>query len=406
VSEPTLKNASPEAARAVMLGAIAALPTHSVSLGDALGSTLAQDILASRDQPPFRASAMDGYGIASHDAPGTLKLIGQSAAGAGFAGQVHTGETVRIFTGAPVPEGVDSVVIQEDVVVNGAEVTVPAAPIGQHIRSQGVDFKKGTKLLSRGQKLDAIAIALVAAAGFDRIDVTRKPVVAIMSGGDEIVSPGQTPGAYDVFDSISSGLSALIQTWGGDPINLAPRRDTVEDLQAGFRQAFERADIVVTIGGASVGDRDLMKPSLAVFAPEFLVDKIAIRPGKPTWFATTGAAPILGLPGNPASALVCAYLLLRPILAKMMGQSTDAKPALSHAQLTVGLPANGPREHHLRATTRIDAMGQMLITPCEQQDSALLSVFQSANALLRVPANQSAMESGTLVEFIDLQRSI
>jgi molybdopterin molybdotransferase len=403
---PTLKNASPQAACAAILGAIAALPTCKVSLGDALGSTLAQDILASRDQPPFRASAMDGYAIASQDAPGTLKLIGQSAAGAGFAGHVQAGETVRIFTGAPVPKGVDSVVIQEDVVVNGAEVTVPAATAGQHIRAQGVDFKNGTKLLSRGQRLDAISIALVAAAGFDRVDVTRKPVVAIMSGGDEIVSPGQTPGAFDVFDSISSGLSALIQTWGGDAINLAPRRDTVEDLQAGFRQAFERADIVVTIGGASVGDRDLMKPSLAIFAPDFLVDKIAIRPGKPTWFATSQAAPILGLPGNPASALVCAYLFLRPILAKMLGQGTDAKPILSHAQLTIGLPDNGPREHYLRATTRIDAKGQMLITPCEQQDSSLLSVFQSANALLHLPANHPATEAGAFVEFIDLQRSI
>jgi molybdopterin molybdotransferase len=406
MSAPTLTNASTEVARAAMLGAIAALPTYSVSLVDALGRTLAQDIVASRDQPPFRASAMDGYGIISQDAPGTLKLIGQSAAGAGFEGLVQAGETVRIFTGAPVPEGVDSVVIQEDVVVNGAEVTVPAAPVGQHIRGQGVDFREGTRLLTRGQRLDAISIALVAAAGCDRVEVTRKPVVVIMSGGDEIVSPGQTPGAFDVFDSISPALSALIQTWGGDPINLAPRRDTVEDLQAGFRKAFERADIVVTIGGASVGDRDLMKPSLAIFAPEILVDKIAIRPGKPTWFAMTGAAPVLGLPGNPASALVCAHLFLRPILAKMMGQSTDVKPILSHAQLVIGLPANGPREHYLRATTWIDATGQMLITPCEQQDSSLLSVFQSANALLRLPANHPATYAGALAEFIDLQRSI
>jgi molybdopterin molybdotransferase len=406
MSVPTLKNASPELARAAMLGAISELPTCSVGLGDALGRTLAQDIVANRDQPPFRASAMDGYGIISQGAPGTLKLIGQSAAGAGFAGLVQTGEAVRIFTGAPVPQGVDSVVIQEDVVVNLAQVTVPAAPLGQHIRAQGVDFISGTKLLSRGQRLDSISTALVAAAGCDRVDVTRKPVVAIMSGGDEIVSPGQTPGAYDVFDSISSGLSALIQTWGGDPVVLAPRRDSVEDLQAGFRQAFERADIVVTIGGASVGDRDLMKPSLAMFAPEFLVDKIAIRPGKPTWFAMTKAAPILGLPGNPASALVCAYLFLRPILAKMMGQEPQTQSMLSHAQLTIGLPANGPREHYLRATTGIDANGKVLITPCEQQDSSLLSVFQSANALLRLPANHPAMEAGALVEFIDLQRSI
>lgn len=368
--------------------------------------TLAKDIVATRDQPPFAASAMDGYAVASHNGTQVLKLIGQSAAGAGFGGKIEAGQTVRIFTGAPIPQGADSVVIQEDVILDGDTVSVPACRPNQHIRAQGVDFKDRTRLLQSGQKLDPITLALVAATGRDHVSVYRKPIVVIMSGGDEIVAPGDEPGPFDVFDSISIGLSALLQTWGASVIILAPRRDNLASLEAGFREAFKQADLIVTIGGASVGDRDLMKPSLAAFDPIFHVDKIGVRPGKPTWYATTAVSPVLGLPGNPASALVCAYLFLHPILATFAGRTGPIMEALPCARLGVDLAANGPREHYLRAVTHIDSLGQMVITPREQQDSSLLSVFQSANALLRLTAGQGALKAGALVNFLDLRRQL
>jgi molybdopterin molybdotransferase len=398
----TVKNATPDVARQVMVRALAPLGSMEVRLDQAKGRVLAQDIVAMRDQPPFAASAMDGYCVRSGDGAGPLCLIGQSAAGAGFAGQIEAGQCVRIFTGAPVPTGGDAVVIQEDVTVEGTTITVPATSVGRHIRPQGVDFKTGTKLLSVGEKLDPIGLALVAATGRDQVCVARAPVVAIMSGGDEIVSPGQVSGPFDVYDSISTGMAALVRASGGEAVLLAPKRDTIEALYAGFVEAFAGADLIVTIGGASVGDRDLMKPALATFEPQFLVDNIAVRPGKPTWFATTREGTVLGLPGNPASALVCGYLFLVPILAALMGRTYVV--SLSHAKLTTDLPANGPREHYLRAKTHLDASGQMQITPCELQDSSLLSVFHAANALIRLPAGQEAMQAGDVVSFLDLAR--
>jgi molybdopterin molybdotransferase len=404
MADLSLKNATSDAARAAMLDCLTPLPTITVSLDQALGQTLRQDIVAARDQPPFAASAMDGYAVRSADTPATLDLIGQSAAGAGFVGTLGHGQCVRIFTGAPIPEGGDSVVIQEDVTVSSNQVTVPHTRLGQHVRERGVDFRQGDMLLKQGQPLDPIGLALIAATGASHVRIARRPIIVLMSGGDEIVSPGEKPGPFDVFDSISTGLSALVQSWGGQAIVLLPRRDSIEALQEGFGEAFAQAELVVTVGGASVGDRDLMKPALAAFDPIFRVDKIALRPGKPAWYATTKAAPVLGLPGNPASALVCAYLFLRPCMAVLANQSSPAFPAFKYAKLSRTLPANGPREHYLRAVIHVDDTGQNWISPCEDQDSSLLSVFQTANALVRLPPNQASLGVGDVVEFMSLNR--
>ena len=380
------------------------MPDIQIALGDALGRTLAQDISAQRDQPPFAAAAMDGYAVRASDSPRRLHLIGQSSAGAGFKGRVEEGQTVRIFTGAPLPQGSDSVVIQEDVIATGDQIDVPATCLGHHVRAQGIDFTAGTQLLTRGQMLDPIALALVAATGLDHLIVARRPKIAILTGGEEIVIPGGQLGPYQVFDSISTGLAALVQTWGADVITFAPRRDALSALEEGIRAAFLDADLVIAVGGASVGDHDLMKPALAAFKPHFRVNKIAMRPGKPLWFATTDLGPVLGLPGNPASALVCAYLFLAPVIAKML--SRPVIEDLPQARLARALPANGPREHYLRANGHTDATGQRWITPCEDQDSSLLSVFQSANALIQCAPNCPPLAAGHSVSFIDLARMV
>jgi molybdopterin molybdotransferase len=400
----TRKNATPDQARTTMLAHVARLAPEKIALRTALGRTLAQDITATRDQPPFPASAMDGYAVRAADCPSALQLVGQSAAGAGYHSALSAGQCVRIFTGAPVPDGADAVVIQEDVTVDGDRIGMPAIVAGRNVRARGNDFVAGTTLLQSGTKLDPIGLALIAATGRDTVRVSTKPRIAILSGGDEIVSPGQIPSPHQIFDSLTSGLSTLIEIWGGDIVTFAPQRDTIDALQAGFEAAFGDADLVVTVGGASVGDHDLMKPALAAFSPTMIVDKVAVRPGKPTWFATTHRCPVLGLPGNPASALVCAHVFLAPLIAAFLGQTGDL--AIKAAKLAAPLPANGPREHYVRAVTHQDETGQTFITPLEDQDSALLSVFQSASALVICAPNGVALAQGDLVTYLDLQRLI
>lgn len=402
-AEPTLRNGAVDAARARMLAALAPCGVESLALTAADGRILACDLVAKRDQPPFRASAMDGYALRSADTPGVLGVVGEAKAGAGAELTLNPMEAVRIFTGAPVPEGADSIAIQEDVTREGASIAAPKSNPGQHVRARGLDFRAGDVVLAAGARLDAIALALAGAAGAAHLSVAQRARVAVLTGGDEIVAPGTDPGPYQIYDSLSTAFAALITQWGGRAHVFAPRRDEVAALTAAYQEAFATADLVVTIGGASVGDRDLMKPALAPFAPHLDVENIALRPGKPTWFATTTAGPVLGLPGNPASALVCAHLFLRPILAHLHGgldAGCDHIPAL----LTTPLPANGMREHYLRAQLSVDRAGQNHVTPWEQQDSALLSLFNRANALIRLPPQAAAKEAGALVHVLPLRR--
>jgi molybdopterin molybdotransferase len=400
----TLINATVEDARARMLRAfIKRAAVENVALYAACGRVLMQDVAAKRDQPPFAASAMDGYALRSADAPGDFTLAGESAAGAGFARTLQNGECVRIFTGAPLPDGADCIAIQEDVARNGAHITIPATPKGQHIRDAGIDFRAGDILFRNGARIDAIAVSLIAATGTARIDVARRARVTLMSGGDEIVAAGATPGPFQIFDSITPGLCALSQQWGAEVRALAPQADDQERLTRALTDAMNESDLVVTIGGASVGDRDLMKPALRSLGAALHVDKIAVRPGKPTWFATTPGCAVLGLPGNPASALVCAHLFLRPLLAQFLGD-VEETPRFVRAVLALDLPANGPREHYLRAFARHDADGRLHVTPYEVQDSSLLSVFASANALTRLPARAPALRKGEMVDVVLLNR--
>jgi molybdopterin molybdotransferase len=398
--------ASVAEARKTMLAAVSPVGLESAALAEALGRVLAQPVIASRDQPPFAVSEMDGYALRVADTPGRLKIIGESAAGHGFAGSCGSGMAVRISTGAALPDGADAVVMQEDARRDGDVIEVSQAVPGQHVRPRAMDFAAGTSLLEAGRRLDGVPLALAAAMGMASLPVARRPRVAILSGGDELAEPGAAPGPFQIFDSGTYGLAALIEAWGGSPNRLALEKDDTAAIARAAERGLAQSDLLVVIGGASVGDHDHARPALQRLGLELSVQKVALRPGKPTWFGRAGQCPVLGLPGNPASALVCAHLFLRPLLEVMLGRDSDHCVALRRARLVEDLPANGPREHYLRARLSADAQGQATVRAFEKQDSSLLSVFASANALIRLPANAPALAAGDLVDVLPLGLSM
>ena len=388
-------------ARARMLAEIAPLPAESVKLAAAIGRVLAEDVAAVRDQPPFRASAMDGWALTSADAPGSLAIVGESAAGHGFEGEVGRGQAVRIFTGAAVPAGCDTVVIQEDAAREGDRVTVPAAKLGANIRPAGGDFRSGETLLRAGQRIDPWRLSLAAAAGRAEIQAARRPRVVVFGTGEEIVQAPAVPGPFQIYDSGSIALSAMIAAWGGVPQRLKPVRDDLDATIAALRDA--DADLVVTVGGASVGDHDLVRAAGEALGLSLRVSSVAVRPGKPTFFGVLGdGRRMLGLPGNPASAFVCAELFLRPILAACQG--APAQMRMTGARLAEPLAANGPREHWMRA--KLDfADGGILVRPYRDQDSSLITVFAGADALLKRSPGAPAADAGEVVEVSLLERA-
>ena len=397
-----------EAARAAMLETAVPGDAIHVSTGpEALGLVLAENIHATRDQPPFNAAAMDGYAVRaaglSDDAPRRLKRIGESAAGRGHLTAFADDEAVRIFTGAPVPEGAAFVVPQENVEVDGDHVIVaPRDQSGPYIRRQGVDFRIGDALLSAGQRLDPWRIGLAASAGRGSLLVHPRPRIAILSTGEELVNAGQTPGPDQIFDSGSPSLSALVTLWGAEAVRLTTTGDNAAAIAAALAEV--EADLIVTIGGASVGDHDLVKPALETLGLAMAVASVAVRPGKPTWFGHLGdGRRVLGLPGNPASALVCAELFLRPLINALSG--TDPGPTLIAARTTAPLSANGPREHWMRAQLSHSPDGVLNAVPLRDQDSSLVTVYAAADALLRRPINAPAVAVGDLVEVLPLMRS-
>lgn len=387
-------------ARSAMLAVINSLPEETVAIGHALGRVLAKPIVAVRDQPPFRASAMDGYAVRATDTPGSLAVSGESSAGHGFAGFLGEGQAIRISTGAPVPDGADTVVIQEDVIRHGDDVSIPETPSGKNIRPRGGDFTAGTQLLAAGRRLDGVALSFAAAAGFAKLQVLARPRVAILSSGDELVEPGDDPGPFQIFNSGARGVSSLVETWGGVPRCLAIARDDPASISTAAEHGLQEHDLLVVIGGASVGGHDHAREALARLGLDTRVAKIALRPGKPTWFGTTPLGPVLGLPGNPASALVCAELFIKPILAVMLAQNPE--PKFKRARLLEPLPANGPREHYVRARLDSDDDGRLIVLVFEQQDSSLLSVFAAANALVRLSPRAPALDAGALVDVLSL----
>jgi molybdopterin molybdotransferase len=387
-------------ARAAMVAGVRALPAETALLDDALGRTLAETIRARGAQPPFDASAMDGWAVRRADTPGALRIVGESAAGAAYGATLRAGEAVRIFTGAPVPAGADCVILQEDAQVTEGSVAVSEAG-RSNIRERGMDFAAGAALLEAGARLDGVALALAAAAGADPVKVVRRPRVVVLATGDELAAPGGPLGPDQIFESVSFGIVGLARLWGAAAERLVTAGDTVDAITAALAPAMD-ADLIVTIGGASVGDYDLVKPAAKAMGGVLAVENVAMRPGKPVWFATSPGPSFLGLPGNPASALVCAHLFLRPLLDKLLGRAGSV--AFTRARLDGALAANGPREHYIRARIEMDEDGRQFARPFESQDSSRLMVFQNANALIRLAAGAPAQESGALVEVLTLER--
>ncbi len=372
-----------------------ALPTESVPLIRAAGRTLAEPAVAKRDQPPFPSSAMDGYAVADA-APGeTFRVVGESAAGHRFESPIRQGEAVRIFTGAPVPDGADRVIIQEDVTREDDKITLNDNLDSQeYIRPASGDFSAGDAVPAP-RVLGPNDIALLAAMNIADVTVTCKPVVALIATGDELVMPGETPGPDQIIASNSLGLAALINGNGGHARVLPIARDNAESLKTAFALA-EGADLMVTIGGASVGDHDLVAPVAEELGMARAFYKVAMRPGKPLMAGKIGGAAMIGLPGNPVSSMVCGHVFVVPLLRKMLGLGAAPSQRMT-ARLGRDIGANGPREHYMRATVNDGE-----IIPFERQDSSLLSILTKANALLVRPTDAKAGKTGDDVEYLPI----
>lgn len=382
-------------ALALVFALVLPLPTEIVPLSRANGRFMPSPAKALRDQPPFAASAMDGYAINGTATPGaTFTVIGEAGAGHAFDGSLSTGQALRIFTGAPVPAGADCVVIQEDIDTEGTQITLRQnLDTGTNIRPLGQDFRAGSTLPPR--LLRPNDIALLAAMNVAKVTVTRRPVVAIIATGDELVMPGEAPRPDQIIASNSFALKAMIENAGGIGRMLPIARDTEGSLRTVLEMALD-ADLIVTIGGASVGDHDLVGKVAAQMGMERAFYKIAMRPGKPLMAGRLQGVPMLGLPGNPVSAIVCGHLFLLPILRAMQGMGAHA-PQTNTAQLAINIPANGPRTHYMRARM---LGGQ--ITPFDRQDSALLTILTEANALLIRPINDGPRQAGDEVTFLPI----
>lgn len=385
-------------ARERMLANVEPLDVESIDLRFARGRTLREIIVAERPQPPFQASAMDGYALRAADTPGLLSLVGETSAGRALARALGPRECARIFTGAALPVGADAILIQEEAERAGDAITAPHVEPGRHVRATGVDFSRGQTLLTPGHILEAPALALAAAAGRPSVAVSRAPRVAILAGGDEIVSPGQTPAPEQIFDSMSFGLAALAESWGAQATTSRPMVDDEANITGAIKTAIDHHDLVVVVGGASVGDHDHARPAMRALGAEFLFEKIAVRPGKPTWFARIGQKAVLGLPGNPASAFVCARLFLRPLLDALCGRQPADSSRTKPAHTRTALGANGPRETYLRARTDIDDSAEAWTAVAPNQDSSLILVFANANALVVRAPNAPAAPAGALVD--------
>lgn len=372
---------------------------ETVSLDYAQGRLLAEPVRAMVSRPPNAVSAMDGYAVCLSDvraAGARLKLVGEVPAGTPFSGSIGQGEAVRIFTGGEIPDGADHVVIQEDAEREDATLVCRNAyDKPQFVRAAGLDFRKGDTLLQAGMRLGPGELALAAAANHARLRVYRKLRVGILANGNELRAPGSDLAPGEIVNSNPSGLAALIRDWGGEPVDLGIATDTMEAIRSSIETAPD-IDIFLPVGGASVGDHDLMRPAFAAEGFEPVFAKVSVKPGKPTWFSRRNRQLVLGLPGNPASALVCAHLFLRGLLT---GQ---ACPFLS-ARLASPLEANGPREHFMRASLHISQDGILMAKAADNQDSSLISPFIESRALLRRTENAPAQAAGTVVQCLLMQ---
>lgn len=392
-------------ARARILAMLTPTAAEPVMLANAAGRVLAEDVVARRTQPPADLSAMDGYAVRAADVasvPARLRVVGEAPAGGAYGGTLGEGEAVRIFTGAPVPQGADAIVIQEDTerygdIVIARESAVP----GRNIRRAGLDFKEGATGLVSGRKLSPADIAFAAAMNQPSLFLHRRPRVAFFSTGDELVRPGMPIGPNQIVSSNNDGLAALIVEAGGVPLDLGIAPDRREAIRAVARKAIG-ADMLVTLGGASVGDHDLVQSALAEDGLDIDFWRIAMRPGKPLMFGRYRNIPMLGLPGNPVSAQVCALLFLVPALTKLQGGEATA-PHTTLARLGSPLAENDRREDYLRAS--IDHVpGELPVaTPYPKQDSSMLSLLSAADCLIVRPPHAPAAEVGEMVSVIPLR---
>ena len=376
---------------------VTATEVEAVPLRQAAGRVLARDVVATRTQPPFAAPSMDGYALRQTEVEpdAMFKVIGEAAAGHRFDGVVKAGQAVRIFTGAPVPEGADFVVIQEDTTRRG-DLIMLGHDIGPktNIRPAGGDFHAGDTL-DAPRLLRPADIALLASMNVATVPVYAKPRVAIIATGDELVQPGEVPNPDQIIASNTYGLAALLEQHGAQCRMIPIARDTVPSLTQAFTMA-QDADLIITIGGASVGDHDLVAPVAAPMGMEQSFYKVAMRPGKPLMAGRLRDVPMIGLPGNPVSAMVCGTVFVVPVLRKMLGLPA-APAARVDLPLGVDLPANGPREHYMRAMVRDGA-----VLPEDNQDSSLLGILSRADVLMVRPPHDEARTAGEIIGCIPL----
>lgn len=387
-------------ALALVMDAARPLGTETVALGEADGRVLAGPVIAMVDAPPVDVSAMDGYAVRERDLEdgGSLRLVGTSWPGTGFARAVGARECVRIFTGAPLPEGTDRVVIQEIVERNGEEIRVQGQlGRGRHVRTRGSDFKTGDRLLGAGRLLDHRALVAAAGADIGEVDLWRRPRLSILGTGDELEEPGRArlrPGSIP--ESVSFGVAALAEQWGANMIGRFRLKDEPDAMRAAAERALAASDLVIMTGGASVGEKDFAKSVFASLGLEIIFSKVAIKPGKPVWLGRVGDRLVLGLPGNPTSALVTARLLLAPLVAGLGGRNPASALCWRATPLAGALPPNGDRETFVRACL---AGGR--VQPLSNQDSGAQRALAEADVLIRRRPGAAAAEAGGTVDIID-----
>lgn len=379
-----------------VLEGVATLPAEEIPIDAAHGRVLAATLASRRTQPPADLSSMDGYAVLAADIaeiPARLRLIGESAAGRPFQGNMKAGETVRIFTGAIMPPGGDQVVPQENITRDGDDVTINTLPKGKFVRRQGFDFKAGQVMLEAGRRLNARDIGLAAAMDHAKLMATRKPRVAIIATGDELVEPGGGDAPDKIVASNPVALAALIRQEGGEPVTLGIFPDRLDAIGGAIRSARNLdIDILLTIGGASVGDHDLIVPALTQEGFNIAFHRMAMRPGRPMLLGLSDNLRVIGLPGNPVSAFVCAFLFLVPLLRKLQGRN-DALPQTESALLGRAVDANDHRQDFLRAKFTRRGDGQLVATPFKLQDSSMQAVLHAADGLVvRAPHAPAAPE--------------
>ena len=382
---------------------------QTVPIAQAAGRTLAEDVRAARTQPPFPASAMDGYAVRAVDldaGPATLQLVGTSSAGHGFAGPVGPGEAVRIFTGAPVPEGADAILIQENAEATPETVTGrEPVPAGRFIRPSGLDFRQDDTLLAAGDTLDPRRIALAAAGGHGTLSVRRRPRVAILATGDELVAPGQLTRWDQIVASNGLAVAALVREAGADAIDLGIAGDTLAALDdAILRAVAADADLLVTLGGASVGDHDLVQSALHARGLELGFWRVALRPGKPLMHGRLGRMAVIGLPGNPVASVVCGLLFVVPAIRALLGDPGAARDASEPAILGRDLPENDLRQDYLRARIETSPDRLPVVYPENRQDSSMLFILGSAEALLIRTPHAPEARAGEACRILRLER--